>query len=259
VAAAHVPDLALQGLLLSPMSAPVSSSAFSFSVSSSASPSPPPPSPSPGSAAAPPIDDARLFQSLHPAAVVLLGETPGQTRVFGAAPAPEYAVLRREYVAGEIARLLAGVSGEPHASWAALRPLKRPAPWAADLARKHYARGYRVVRSHSISIVQLSRLPCSLRPAFAASRFRALQLRALALCRANSPGQLERAVLGQQALASGAGSSGAGSGNDGPVGHSPDFLVLLGVAEAMQPGTYVRLAGDPDVLESKFVELFESF
>ncbi len=38
-----------------------------------------------------------------------------------------------------------------------------------------------------------------------------------------------------------------------------DFVLLLGLADAMAPGTYTRLAGDPDALESKFFELFDSF
>lgn len=233
-----MPDLALQGVLLSPAavaSAPVSFSSSSFSSASGSSGS----SASPAAPAGPvpPLDDGRLFQALHPCAVVLLGETPAATRVFTAAPAPEYAVLRREHVAAEIARLLAGQSGDPPPSFAALRPLRRPAAWAADLA------------------AQLARLPCALRPAFAAARFRALQLRALALCRAPSSQHLERAVLGAAALQAEA----KGAAAEAPVAHTPDFLLLLGVADALEPGTYVRLAGDPDVLESKFVELFESF
>ena len=40
---------------------------------------------------------------------------------------------------------------------------------------------------------------------------------------------------------------------------SADYRCLLGLADALAPGTYIRLAGDPDVLESRFVELFESF
>lgn len=64
-------------------------------------------------------------------------------------------------------------------------------------------------------------------------------------------------MLGPPAsVAPSAAPSDAGSAGGGTL---PDFLVLLGLADALAPGTYVRLAGDPDVLESKFVELFESF
>jgi hypothetical protein len=38
-----------------------------------------------------------------------------------------------------------------------------------------------------------------------------------------------------------------------------DFSVLLGIAEKLEPGIYVALAGDPASIEEKFVELFESF
>ncbi len=239
VAAAYVPDLALQGVLLAmpPMSG--LNASFVSDVPSSLTPSRQHSSSPAVAAVSPPIDDARLFQALHPCAVVLLGDSLSSTRVFAAVSAPEYAVLRREHVAGEVARLLAGQHADPPPSFTALRPLRRPAGWAADLA------------------AQLGRLPSSLRPSFAAARFRALELRALTLCRAPSALHLERAVLGTSGTMAGGG--GDGKPGEAQVAHSADFVALLGVADALEPSTYVRLAGDPDVLESKFVELFESF
>lgn len=41
-------------------------------------------------------------------------------------------------------------------------------------------------------------------------------------------------------------------------GGEQDYLVVLAVADTLWPGTYLKLAGDPDILESKFVELFVS-
>lgn len=38
-----------------------------------------------------------------------------------------------------------------------------------------------------------------------------------------------------------------------------DFLVILGVAEKLSPGIYTTLAGDPLLMEERFIELFESF
>lgn len=38
-----------------------------------------------------------------------------------------------------------------------------------------------------------------------------------------------------------------------------DFLVVLGVAEKLSPGIYLILAGDPLLMEERFMELFESF
>lgn len=38
-----------------------------------------------------------------------------------------------------------------------------------------------------------------------------------------------------------------------------DFLAVLGVAEKLSPGVYMTLAGDPLLMEERFIELFESF
>jgi hypothetical protein len=38
-----------------------------------------------------------------------------------------------------------------------------------------------------------------------------------------------------------------------------DFLVILGMAEKLSPGIYTTLAGDPLLMEERFIELFESF
>ncbi len=273
VATSHVPDLALQGVLLPasngaftgsgvgassslssvssvPMSSPVSGAASSPSSSGDISSS----SSSSSGSPLPPLDDATLFQSIRPCAVVALHDSG--SRVFAAAPAPEYAVMRREHVAGEIARLSSGAPDPPPAHLA-LRVLRRPAPWCVELA------------------MLLARLPSSLRHGAALARFRALQLRALALVKSVSAVGLERAVLGplsssslsssSSASHSAHSSSHASSSSSLPMAPSldaqlsPDFLLLLGLADAMAPGTYMRLAGDPDALESKFFELFDSF
>ena len=44
-----------------------------------------------------------------------------------------------------------------------------------------------------------------------------------------------------------------------PSAAEHDFLIILGYAEKIKKGVYTALAGDPDLLEEKFVELFESF
>ena len=73
------------------------------------------------------------------------------------------------------------------------------------------------------------------------------------------------ALPGASGTPAGGGGAGGGGGGGGGAGSrqalplSSDYLCLLGLAETLAPGTYVRLAGDPDVLESRFVELFESF
>jgi hypothetical protein len=113
VAPAHVPDLVLQGVLLTP-------SMSSISVASPASPDLPSGGPGPVSpplssasvSSPPPLDDAALFQAIRPSAVCVL-DGVNAPRVFAAAAAPEYAVLRREHVAAEIARLSSGASAPP--------------------------------------------------------------------------------------------------------------------------------------------------
>jgi hypothetical protein len=114
-------------------------------------------------------------------------------------------------------------------------PLKRPAPWALDLS------------------TSLGQLPLALRPPLAASKFYALSLRALVLVTAKTALHLEKSLLPKTSVTHDTVAA--------PTTNvkSADYLCLLGLADTLSPGTYVRLAGDPDVLENKFVELFESF
>jgi hypothetical protein len=68
--------------------------------------------------------------------------------------------------------------------------------------------------------------------------------------KAGSAVGLERALLGAEPRA---------VGSETAATLSPDFSLLLGLADALSPGTFTRLAGDPDALETKFFELFDSF
>ena len=38
-----------------------------------------------------------------------------------------------------------------------------------------------------------------------------------------------------------------------------DYNVMLGIAEKLAPGIYVKIAGDPESMEERFMELFENF
>jgi len=38
-----------------------------------------------------------------------------------------------------------------------------------------------------------------------------------------------------------------------------DFLLLLGIAEKILPGSYVNMTGNPAWIEEKLIELFEQF
>jgi len=37
------------------------------------------------------------------------------------------------------------------------------------------------------------------------------------------------------------------------------YFVLLGIAEKLQPGTFVQIAGNPAWIEERLIELFERF
>lgn len=211
-------------------------------------------------------DEAAVMQGLTPLAVVDVGAR----RVWCTNHAPEYAVLRREFVAAEVAAMARGVALEPH-HWKAradplLRAARRAAPWATDTV--HTARS----------------LPRALREGYVRARFAALERRALVLVCGATPLPHQQRILRRALFGAPppdpAGPAGAAA-PDAPPSASPrrgsglpahpvsatapaadaeqDYLALLALADALQPGVYVTLAGDPDILESKFVELFESF
>mmetsp|Transcript_24596 Transcript_24596/g.27363 ORF Transcript_24596/g.27363 Transcript_24596/m.27363 type:complete len:475 (+) Transcript_24596:94-1518(+) len=182
------------------------------------------------------IPDEEIIKSMLPTTLVDLNNmTVKQTH-----PYHEYSVLRREYLKRRNHELVVSGYPVPGNFWN-----------AAEL--------FRPVKKGSLSIENIMhgiyKLPIHLREGYIHQSMRLLNRRALllikyveALLKASTEDRVD--VLDPNAVKKIRQDLGL---------TETCFTVLLGIAEKLQPGIYVKLVGDPGMIEAKFIELFENF
>jgi len=179
------------------------------------------------------LSDEEVIQSLLPTTLVDLNTNiVKQTHPFH-----EYTVLRREFMNLELEKILS--SKRKDNLWTAQEGLFRIVKASAPVIDK--------------ILLDVFSLPTSLREEYIAESMRLLTRKAALLIKyveaeleKGQCANLEASIVKKIRF-------------DLDIASEADFSVLLGIAEKLEPGIYIALAGDPASIEEKFVELFESF
>jgi hypothetical protein len=164
----------------------------------------------------------------------------------------EYVLLRKEHMNSEIERL--NLTGEEMRR----RPTHaRQQSSSSSLSSSTDSSLFRQLKESAPCVEQMLleafRLPPALREGYIAQWIRVIARRAITLIKYAEAETRRREV---SVLEVGTIQS---IRDDLKLSADADFLVVLGVAEKLSPGIYLILAGDPLLMEERFMELFESF
>eukprot|EP01094_Clydonella_sp_ATCC50884_P019516 TRINITY_DN3832_c0_g1_i1.p1 TRINITY_DN3832_c0_g1~~TRINITY_DN3832_c0_g1_i1.p1 ORF type:complete len:535 (-),score=109.93 TRINITY_DN3832_c0_g1_i1:767-2185(-) len=178
-----------------------------------------------------PITDEEVIQTLLPTTIVDIDRMQvKKTHAYHV-----HSVLRREYMSLAVKRLVCEDAEKQlwSSRYGLFQAVGSPAPIVVEFLN------------------EMAKLPPSLRQMYLENFTRVLTRRAVVLIKYVGA-RLDQSELLQTSTIK-------RMRGDLELASDLDFELLLAIAERYSPGTYVKVAGDPAIIEEVFLELFESF